>query len=58
MASASERLLIAKFASDTRQLLKGVREVEKSIGGSLRHPATIANLYVATMLDATQPGAR
>lgn len=32
--------------------------IEKSIGGSLRHPATIANLYVATMLDATQPSAR
>ena len=32
--------------------------IEKSIGGSLRHPATIANLYVATMLDATQPGSR
>jgi Purine catabolism regulatory protein-like family/PucR C-terminal helix-turn-helix domain/GGDEF-like domain len=28
--------------------------IELSIGASLRHPATIANLYVATMLDATR----
>ncbi len=28
--------------------------IEERIGASLRRPATIANLYVATMLDATQ----
>ncbi len=31
--------------------------IEKSMGASLRHPATIANLYVATMLHAAKQGA-
>jgi purine catabolism regulator len=30
--------------------------IEERIGASLRRPATIANLYVATMLDAAQRG--